>query len=698
MRSEHLSSAGRALLPLLLAVCAGGSALGAHPGARPRPPAAPEASFYVSPRGDDRWSGRRAEPRNGDGPFATTVRARDAVRAFRKAQKTPRPVRVVLQGGTYFLDRPLELGPEDSGTKTAPVVYTAAAGQRVVLSGGSRLAGGHWGSANGQRAWVLDVPDVKAGQWRFRQLWVNDLRCPRTQLPKSGEYHIESLPDLKKNVDPGDQNVRRFVYSGDDIRRWHNLQEVEVIAPCRWRDSRLPIREVDERRRIVTFDRPSAGGLVELYASHPSTYWIENLLEALDTPGQWYLDRPAGRLYYLPRAGQQMAGAEIIAPRLQQLVRVVGTDRSPVENLHFEGITFAHSEWLPPADWAGSHQAAVDVPGALYLSHAHGCSFRSCAVEHVGGYGIEVGEGCGDIEIRGNRLTDLGGGGVKIGPRSRHTTVADNEIGDAARFFMSAVGIWVGNSPENRILHNHIHDLFYTGISVGWQWNFEPSKAVDNAIEFNHIHDVGRGMLSDMGGIYTLGRSPGTHVRGNVIHDVTERAYGGWGIYPDEGSSDIVIDRNLVYRCSSGPFFPHINHDLTVENNIFAFGKAAQIMGGYTSDRTQFTLRHNVVYYTDGEAVGGGWQPVNVEFDSNLYWNASGKAVTFGGKNLADWQAAGHDGHSMIADPLFVDPEHGDFRLRPGSPAAKIGFEAWDLSDVGPRAPGPARSRPPAPR
>jgi hypothetical protein len=275
---------------------------------------------------------------------------------------------------------------------------------------------------------------------------------------------------------------------------------------------------------------------------------------------------------------------------------------------------------------------------------------------------------------------------VKIEPGSRHTTVADNEIGSAGRLFMSAVGIWVGNSPENRILHNHVHDLFYTGISVGWQWNFEPSQAVGNAIEFNHIHDVGRGILSDMGGIYTLGRSPGTRISGNVIHDVTERAYGGWGIYPDEGSSDIAIDRNLVYRCSSGPFFPHINHDLTVENNIFAFGKIAQIMGGYTSDRTQFTLRHNIVYYTDGEAVGGGWQPANVEFDRNLYWNPSGTPVTFGGKSLAEWQNAGHDRHSVIADPLFVDPVHGDFHIRPGSPAQRIGFQPWDIMRAGPRA------------
>ena len=140
---------------------------------------------------------------------------------------------------------------------------------------------------------------------------------------------------------------------------------------------------------------------------------------------------------------------------------------------------------------------------------------------------------------------------------------------------MSAVGVWVGHSPENKIIHNHIHDLHYTGVSVGWQWNFEPSKAVGNLIEHNHIHDLGHGLLSDMGGIYTLGVSPGTRLRYNVVHDVNARAYGGWGIYPDEGSSEIVIEKNLVFRCRDGALFAHHNRNVTAENNIFAFNRSA---------------------------------------------------------------------------------------------------------------------------
>jgi hypothetical protein len=383
------------------------------------------ADFFVSPLGKDMWSGKLADPGENDGPFATISRARDAMRVLLQTRKEPQPVRVVLRGGTYYLDSPLEFGPEDSGTEQAPVVYSAAAGEKVVLSGGRRLEGGRWGEVNGRKAWVVDIPEVKEGQWRFRQLFVNGQRRPRTRLPKEGEYRIESLPDFDKKVDPWEQDFRRFVFSGTDIQRWHNLRDVEVMALVRWRDNRLPIQEVDVADRIVTFDRKTMGGLFELYVSHPSTYWVENVLEALDAPSQWYLDRPLGRLYCLPAPGEDLGAAEIIAPRLAQVLRVVGRGDATVKHLRFEGITFAHSEWQPPADWAGSSQAAAAVPGAVFLAHAKQCSLSECVIEHVGNYGVEVGEGCTDVAITHSRMTDLGGGGVKVWHDSQRTTVVD---------------------------------------------------------------------------------------------------------------------------------------------------------------------------------------------------------------------------------------------------------------------------------
>ena len=295
------------------------------------------ADFFISPQGKDSWSGKLADPGENDGPFATMERAREAVRVLLKSQKNPRPVRVVFRGGTYDLASPLEFGPEDSGTENAPVIYAAATGERAVLSGGRRLGGGRWGEVNGRKAWLVDIPEVKQGRWRFRQLFVNGARRPRTRLPKHGEYQIQSL--LGYTGDFLRCPTKQFIYApGNIVPAWRNLRDVEIVGITKWLDNRLPIESVAAQTRTVTFDRPSLFALVS--ADKPGPYWVENVFEALDTPGEWYLDRPSGTLYYLPQPGEEMPSAEIIAPRLPQLLRVLGRQGNPVHDLRFEGLIF----------------------------------------------------------------------------------------------------------------------------------------------------------------------------------------------------------------------------------------------------------------------------------------------------------------------------------------------------------------------
>ncbi len=676
------------------------------------------AEFFVSPLGKDTWSGKPADPGGSDGPFATVGRAQEAVRALRKTQKEPQSVRVVLRAGTYYLDSPLEFGPEDSGMQHAPVVYTTATGEKAVLSGGRRLEGGRWGEVDGRRTWVVNIAEVKEGNWRFRHLFVSGERRPRTRLPKQGEYRIKALPGYS-----GDflrSPTKQFVYDlGDLVPTWRNLRDVEIVGITKWLDNRLPIESVDPQTHTVTFDRPSLFAL--LSGDIPGSYWVENVVEALDTPGQWYLDRHLGVLYYLPRPGEEMATAEMIAPRLPQVMRVVGREGAPVHDLRFEGLVFAHTEWLPPPDYASSLQAGIEVPGALQFDYAERCAVTGGGIEHIGNYGVEVGVGCVDVEISHNRITDIGAGGIRVGhffswetdgtglltergrqrkaampkgPHSRRITVADNEIAHLGRFTPEAVGVFVGDNADIKVIHNHIHDLFYSGISLGSVQNFGPSQATGNIIEYNHVHDIGQGMLSDLAGIYTCS-TPNSRIAHNVVHDVARRDYGGWGIYPDEGSHDLLIQKNLVYGCQDGALFAHHNRDITAENNIFAFNHSAQVdrggIGGF-----ELTFRRNLVYFTEGKAVGGYGSERSgrdvCAFDRNLYWNASGKPVLFGSKSLAEWQATGQDQDSRIADPLFIAPEKVDFRLRPDSPAAQVGFEPWDFSAVGPRNGGPTKN------
>jgi hypothetical protein len=278
------------------------------------------------------------------------------------------------------------------------------------------------------------------------------------------------------------------------------------------------------------------------------------------------------------------------------------------------------------------------------------------------------------------------------GPHSQRITVADNEIAYCGRFTPEAVGIFVGDNADNQILHNHIHDLFYSGISVGSVQDFGPCQAKGNIVEYNHVHDVGQGMLSDLAGIYTCS-TPGSRIRFNVIHDVVRRDYGGWGVYPDEGSHDLLIQKNLVFRCQDGALFAHHNRDVTAENNIFAFNRTAQVERGGI-DGFELTCRRNIFLFSEGQAVGDYGSAKSgrdvCAFDDNLYWNSSGKAVTFGKKNFEEWQAMGHDKKSLVADPLFADAAKGNFKLEKGTPAVKIGFERCDFSKVGPRPASPS--------
>lgn len=684
--------------------------------ADPANPGSGPADFYVSTNGNDHWSGRRANPTTDDGPFATLERARIAVRTLLEALKEPRPVRIVVRGGTYYLENTLDFGLEDSGTERAPVTYAAAAGEKVVISGGRLLPGGQWSEGNGRKAWRVDVPEVKAGKWRFRELFVNGERRPRTRLPREGEYRIESLPGYT-----GDflrSPTRHFVYApGHIVPTWRNLPDVEVVGITRWLDNRLPIESVDGATRTVTFDRPSLFALVSSApwgdsTLTPSVYWVENVFEALDRPGQWYLDRPEGRLYYLPRANEDMAAAEIIAPRLLRVVQVVGRAEAPAHDIRFEGLTFSHTEWQPPPDYASSLQAGVEVPGAIYFDYAERCVMDGGGIEHIGNCGIEVNVGCNDLEISNTRIVDIGAGGIRIGhffswetdgsgqltergrqrkaamptgPHSQRIVIANNVIAQCGRFTPEAGGIFVGDNAGIQILHNHIHDMFQCGISVGSVQDFGPAQARDNIIEYNHVHDIGQGMLSDIAGIYTCS-SPNSRIRYNRVHDVNRRDYGGWGIYPDEGSHDLLIQNNLVYNCEDGALFAHHCRNITAENNIFALNQRVQVerygFGGF-----ELTCRRNLIYFEEGTALG----PVGVErgdtsvcvFDSNLYWNVSGKPVLFGDKTIDQWRAGAQDKNSIVADPMFRDPARGDFQLPTHSPARQIGFEPWDISNVG---------------
>jgi hypothetical protein len=245
--------------------------------------------------------------------------------------------------------------------------------------------------------------------------------------------------------------------------------------------------------------------------------------------------------------------------------------------------------------------------------------------------------------------------------------------------------VWIGQSSDNTITRCDIGDFFYTGISVGWRWGYDESAAKRNRIEYNHLHHLGYRILSDMGGVYTLGPSEGTVVSHNVIHDVYATRYGGWGLYPDEGSTGILYEDNLVYNVQDGCIHQHYGKENIFRNNILAFSDQGQIALTRAEPHLSFTFERNIVYWDQGQLLGyAGWgNGAKVILRNNLYWRAGAKPFDFAGKTWEQWRTAGNDEGSLIADPLFVDPDKRDFHLKPGSPAEKIGFKPFDFSQAG---------------
>ncbi len=644
--------------------------------------AEPKAAFYVVPEGNDQWTGTLPAPNadRRDGPFATIPRAQQAVRAL-KADRPGQPITVMLSGGSYYLSEPLVFTPQDSGTDRAPVSWVAAPGQQPVISGGVRLAGFQ---ATAEGRWQVALPEVAAGNWTFCQLFVNGHRCYRPRLPKDSYYLVKEGPSR------GDERFDHFTFKAGQIHSsWVNPGDVEVLVFNNWTDSRMRVKSVDAATRTVTFTGTSTFDM-----QRDRRFIVENAPEALSQPGEFYLDRKTGLLTYLPLPDEKLDSAVVVAPRLEKLVIMKGDGDLGqwVENLQFRGLTFAHTNWVLPPQGYSCGQGEVDVSAGIMASGARNCLFDGCIFKQTGGYAIHLGAGCANNRLEDCDLVDLGAGGVKIGEMGTDKAPAQGNIvrnctiAHCGRLHPAGHGIWVGQSFGNRFEHNEIWDLYYSGFSLGWSWGYGATPVHDNTVEYNHVHQIGQQVLSDMGCIYTLGIQPGTVIRYNHFHDVDYYYYGGWGIYFDEGSTGILAENNLVYNTHGGCFHQHYGQSNRLLNNIWALDQSNILARTRPEDHLSVTFEHNIFYAKAVAMFGGNWAWTgrNYAFDYNLYWDAGHTPIEFVGLPLAKWQSdRGQDLHSLVADPMFLDPDHYDFRLKPGSPAEKIGFKPFDVSTAG---------------
>lgn len=628
--------------------------------------------LYVSVTGNDASDGTAVAP-------LQSIRA-----AIAKAGRLPGEdtVHIHIGPGTYFLDAPVILTASDS----RPMVFEGDAANMPVLSGGYRIGG--W-QVTPEGWWKTTVPEVEKYGQLFQQLFVNGERATLARTPDKGLFSV--IGQVEQTPVETEGKGEGFGYY---IQRYRtdpeNLKDFRDAKGGRWpdannRDSDLRImlyQAWDNTYKRVDYINPDSafvythGTKLHGMYSHHNLFRLENYKGALNAPGEWFLDRN-GTLTYIPREGEDPGSAEVFAPGLGKLL-ICHYAKGKV----FRNISFRYTSYVLPAQGTVPYQAAVHLDATVMLNYAEDIALENCEISHTGNYAISF-DCSRNCRVEHSFLYDFGGGGVKI-DSSKDIKIINNIIRKGGQVYPAGVGVLIRESSHVKALHNEVCDLRYSGFSVGWVWGYAPSLSFDNEIAFNHIHHLGWGELDDMGGVYTLGIQPGTTVHDNVIHDVYSHDYGGWGLYLDEGSSQIVMENNLVYACKCGAFHQHYGEDNIIRNNIMAWSIWQALQWSRKEDHRSFTFARNIILQDGFPFLSrqATWKEAIGDFDRNCFWDITEKNPYFDDMTPEQFRKI-RDAKTLVADPMFNDPLHGDFSFRSLRTARKIGFRPFDYTRAG---------------
>lgn len=714
-----------------------------------------KGDFYISPEGNDQWSGTLADPDDAksDGPFATLGRARDAVRQLRQAGNQG-DIRVLVRGGAYRLSSTVVFSLEDSAPDGRTTAYAAYGDETPVFT--SAVPINSWkkpGSpsplllavARG-KVWTADVPEeltkvltLYDGTQLLRRAWSKPFTPTRWVDPELTHSQIAFPPGAMLN--------------------WPDLLngELRVIPSCDYEMCLLPLAEVDEAAGIARTTEPASRSMGKVKFLD-ETVWVENILEVLDEPGEWVFNSAERKLYLWP-AGDTPSDA-IVAPKLTELVRVEGkidyngpTDET-VKGLVFQGLTFTCGERRP---WSGATKGELqhkwehfDSPTALVrLRGAQRCTVQACRFVDTSGTGLRLDLTCLDNRVIDNEVARTGGVGILLagyGPGTKDVNkgneISNNWIHHVGQIYWASPALTVWQSSENNITRNLIHNTPYAGITVsgrtGWTTDTEhtfraheidlpdyeemPSAgtgsskihrewwtvrekymhARKNFVAFNDIHDVME-LMGDGNGIYISGSGKENHIYRNYIHHIDGDGVAG-GIRCDNDQYETIIEGNVLYKvrsAQSGIATTEMNHIL---NNIIVDVIPSRrpitepnIVHGYISipDPTWplegARIQRNIIWSPRPDywpivehrsfPKGAGDRLKGTETDYNLYWCP--EDPQWGQRHIDEQKANGVELHSLYVDPMFIDVENGDLRLKPESPALKLGFKPIDMAQVG---------------
>ncbi|MBR5586600.1 MAG: right-handed parallel beta-helix repeat-containing protein [Clostridia bacterium] len=676
-------------------------------------------TIYVSQKfGDNNCTGFRKEE-NGDmqGPVKTIEFALEQIGKLRNAG-VGQPITIAILDDVYTLDKPIVIDNTVS-------LVTIKGMNNTIINGGFKIEGFKDDVFNGAKCFSAEVPQVKEGMW-FTDLYVDGIRADFTHIPKTGVFEPIDVEDNNKELGT---HCKWFIAKPEDAKllaSLKNFSDCIISYNHYWIDEHSPLESVDPETGKVIMKYKSRFSISNLFERSALKYKIENVAEAFENANEWYLDRQTAKVYYIPRNSAQTAeNIDVYVPNLQKLFIIKGEKENKVDGVTFKNLTFANTRGDYVSVWDKKAIAEVDgtlaylsdeedvfasdsqsveiAPGAIEFTYAHGGGVEYCNLRSLGLHGITINEGCDKQRIYGNKFFNLGAGGIKVGgglfgcDKENETfdiTISQNEIKNCGRRYLAACGVLLKHAYKITVSHNDISDLFYTGISVGWVWGYKDNISRDNIIEKNHIYNIGQGVLSDMGGIYVLGRQPGTILRGNLIHDVTSFDYGGHGIYTDEGTCYILIENNICYGGNSTGFNQHYGRMNTIRNNIFAKAGEEPVRSSMAELHSSIILDRNIIVSDGTASYRAGYGRQNTGYfhkmcgTNNIHFNTKGEVKIFdiGTKSFSLEEVQnvyGLEDGSIIADPKFKDYENNDFTLSEDSPALAMGFEPIDMSDVG---------------
>lgn len=447
--------------------------------------------LYVSPDGNDQWSGTYADTQADDGPLATLDAARLKVRQL-KADFAEDTIEVQFRNGLYRLMETVVFSPEDAGGESNPIVYKAFPGETPVFTGGVEISNwkkcaedpvGFTPEAKG-KLWVAKIPNDQKAQWNITSLYDGDKLLKRSRSGSFKYADVEKKEDSNrqgkkltsvldyegKPVAPFDRTI---YYKDNNLKDWKTPSDIELLLKDRpWMINIIPIESIDTTNKIAHLSVDPT-----YQAINPNNrYWVENAIEYLDEPGEWVFNSKEGLLYFWPE--DEINDMTITAPCLQEFIRVEGSEGGPfVSHLHFEGLTFTHGlrDDLLEGDKGLQHDWEMFDKGnaVIRFRHAEDCSIKQSTIVSSSGTGIRLDLHCQRIVVASNHLSYLGGGGVVLsgyGPgtkdENKNNVVHDNYIHHVGVILWHSPGIFIAQSGNNEITHNTIHDLPYNGIAV----------------------------------------------------------------------------------------------------------------------------------------------------------------------------------------------------------------------------------------